>query len=182
MGEELTIPPVDSETATHRSAGALFARRAEELIPRGVGILFLYAGARKGWNGSNTHSVFAFDGVPQPLIVPLTHVVWVGEIALGLLLLVGIAKRRAIVVTILMLFVYSVQLAYLIAAQDPPSCACLNLDAIVKRFASAKQAMLLGLVRNAMLAAGLEWVRLRRIARQLSQASSPSTGQNEEDG
>lgn len=161
------------EPARASRRGARVARWAEELIPRVVGLVFLYAGVRKAWDGTKTHAVFAFDGVPQPLIVPLTHVVWIGEVVLGLLLLIGIAKRRAIVAAVLVLFVYSIQLAYLIAAQDPPNCACLNLDQIMKRFASAKQAMTLGLVRNALMAAGLEWVRLRLASRGRTQNPPP---------
>ena len=84
--------------------GATVARWIEALIPRGVGVVFLWAGATKAWDGSKLHRVFAFDGVPQPLIVPLTHAVWVAEIAIGLALLIGIARRRAVVAAILVLF------------------------------------------------------------------------------
>ena len=135
---------------------------AEQLIPRACGVVFLYAGITKAWDPTRTHRVFAFDGVPEPLIAPLTYLVWSAEVALALILILGIAKRRAVMATILVLFVYSVQLAYLIAAQNPPECSCVLLHA---KFASAKQALALGLVRNAMMAAGLEWVRLRMVGR-----------------
>ena len=141
----------------------------EQLVPRGVGLLFLYTGITKAIDPTRTHRVFAFDGVPEPLIAPLTHVVWSAEVVLALILLSGIAKRRAVVATILVLFVYSVQLAYLLAAQDPPDCSCVLLHA---KYASAKQALALGLVRNAVLAAGLEWVRLRMAGRDAPASAS----------
>ena len=135
---------------------------AEQLIPRAAGLVFLYAGVTKAWDPTRTHRVLAFDGVPESLVAPLTHVVWSAEVVLALLLLSGIARRRAVIATILVLFVYSVQLAYLIAAQDPPDCSCVLLHA---KYASAKQALALGLVRNAVMAASLEWVRLRMAGR-----------------
>ena len=135
---------------------------AEQLIPRACGAVFLYAGVSKAWDPTRTHRVLAFDGVPEQLVAPLTHLIWSAEVALALILLVGVAKRRAAVATILVLFVYSVQLAYLLAAQNPPECSCVLLHA---KYASAKQALALGLVRNAVMAAGLEWVRLRMAGR-----------------
>jgi uncharacterized membrane protein YphA (DoxX/SURF4 family) len=158
------------------------AHWVEQLIPRAVGLLFLYTGITKAIDPTRTHRVFAFDGVPQPLIVPLTHVVWSAEVALALILLIGIARRRAVVATILVLFVYSVQLAYLLAAQNPPDCSCVLLQA---KYASAKQALVLGLVRNAILAASLEWVRLRMAGRNAvvsASSAAPSGSKNEEDG
>ena len=158
----------------------------EWVIPRAVGVLFLYAGVKKFLDPTKTHRVFAFDGVPELLLAPLTHVVWVGEVALGLLLIIGIAKRRAIAATILVLFVYSLQLAYLIAAQNPPrDCACLDIFA---KFASAKQQLVLGLVRNAVLAGALEWTRLRLTGRAavggqgLAVGLKPAPTEKTEDG
>jgi len=136
---------------------------AEQLIPRAAGLVFLYAGVSKAWDPTRTHRVLAFDGVPQSLVAPLTHLVWSAEVALALILLIGIAKRRAVIATIMVLFVYSVQLAYLIAAQNPPECSCVLLHA---KYGSAKRALALGLVRNAVMAASLEWVRLRMVGRR----------------
>ncbi|MDQ3439924.1 MAG: hypothetical protein M3478_06190 [Planctomycetota bacterium] len=147
-----------------QARGSRIASWAEQLIPRAAGLVYLYAGVMKAWDPTKTHRVFAFDGVPQSLVAPLTHLVWSAEVALALILLIGIAKRRAVIATILVLFVYSVQLAYLIAAQNPPDCSCVLLHA---KYASAKQALALGLVRNAVMAASLEWVRLRMAGRDL---------------
>ena len=172
---DVAVGPDSAPIQPPRRWGPRVARWAEEVIPRGVGLLFLHAGGTKWWDGSKIHRVFAFDGVPQPLIVPLTHVVWVCEIVLGLILVIGIARRRAVVATILVLFVYSVQLAYLIAADNPPKdCGCI---ALMAKYASAKQTMVLGLVRNAFLAACLEWVRLRIAGRVLA-----AVGAKKEDG
>jgi uncharacterized membrane protein YphA (DoxX/SURF4 family) len=152
-------------------ASSRLAAWVEILIPRICGLVFLYAGAMKALDGTRTHAVFAFDHIPGPLIVPLTHIVWMAEVVLGLLLVIGIAKRRAIVATILVLFVYSLQLAYLIAAQNPPPCSCAAGVELAKRFASAKLALGIGLVRNALMAASLEWVRLRMAGRTRAPSS-----------
>src|SRR5687767_12955721 len=130
---EYATPPV-APTGPRRSV----ADWAELLIPRAAALVFLYAGVTKAWDPTRTHRVLAFDGVPQPFVAPLTHVVWSAEVALALTLLAGIAKRRAVIATIIVLFVYSVQLAYLIAAQNPPDCSCVLLHA---KYASAKQAL-----------------------------------------
>ena len=138
----------------------------EQLIPRACGLLFLYAGVMKWSDPTKTHRVFAFDRISEPIIKPLTMFVATGEIVLGLLLILGvIAMRRVIVATILVLFVYSIQLAVLIAAQNPPECSCAAAAELLRKFKSAKLAMGLGLLRNAVMAAGLEWVRLRMAAR-----------------
>jgi uncharacterized membrane protein YphA (DoxX/SURF4 family) len=169
------IDPAPAEPSP-RQWGARAAHWAEQVIPRVVGAIFLWAGATKAWDASKIHRVFAFDGVPQSLIVSLTHVVWVSEIILGIVLLVGIARRPAVVAAIFVLFVYSVQLAYLIAADNPPKdCGCIN---IMAKYASAKQAMTFGLLRNALMAACLEWVRLRIVGRALAAAA----GSKQEDG
>src|SRR5687767_1473806 len=173
--------PVPAQGASPGGSSRL-AYWVEQLIPRGVGLLFLYTGITKAIDPTRTHRVFAFDGVPEPLIAPLTRVVLWAEIILALILLLGIEKRRAVVATILVLFVYSVQLAYLLAAQNPPDCSCVLLHA---KYASAKQALVLGLVRNAILAASLEWVRLRMAGRNTLvsvTAAAPSVPKNEEDG
>jgi hypothetical protein len=172
------VPAPGASSGSHSRA----AHWVEQLIPRAVGLLFLYTGITKAIDPSRTHRVFTFDGVPEPLIAPLTHVVWSAEVALALILLIGIARRRAVVATILVLLVYSVQLAYLIAAQDPPDCSCVLLHA---KYASAKQALVLGLVRNAILAASLEWVRLRMAGRNTRvsvSSAAPSVPKNEKDG
>jgi uncharacterized membrane protein YphA (DoxX/SURF4 family) len=165
--------------AQQRRAPSRLAWWLEQLVPRACGLVFLYAGVAKAWDGSRTHRVFAFDGVPEPLIAPLTHVVWLGEVVLGLALLigVGVATRRAVVAAILVLFVYSLQLGYLIVRDNPPKdCACL---AIFAQYASAKQQLVLGLVRNALMAGGLEWVRLRMAGRALARMRAGAT---QEDG
>lgn len=171
--------PVDPAPSARSRWGAHVAWWAEQIIPRVVGVIFLWAGIEKILDPTRTHRVFAFDGVPQPLIEPLTMLVWVGELILGLVLLIGIARRRAVMAGVLVLFVYSVQLAYLIAADNPPEdCGCV---ALLAKYASAKQAMVLGLVRNAVMAACLEWVRLRIAGRALA-AGGFEVREKKEDG
>jgi uncharacterized membrane protein YphA (DoxX/SURF4 family) len=164
---DVTVPEAKPAGDAPAQKPSRVARWIEELVPRICGLVFLYAGVGKALDRSRTHRVFAFDHVPEALIVPLTHAVWVGEVVLALLLLLGIARRRVVMATVLVLFVYSVQLAILIAAQNPPKCSCVNL---FEQYASAKQVLMLGLVRNAVMAASLEWVRLRIVGRALTAA------------
>ncbi|HEV2292587.1 MAG TPA: DoxX family protein [Tepidisphaeraceae bacterium] len=174
------IIPIDSAPSERPGWGARIAWWAEQLIPRIVGLIFLWAGVGKAHDPTRTQRVFAFDGVPQPLTEPLTYAVSVGEMILGLALVIGFAQRRAVMAAILVLFVYSVQLAYLIAANNPPKdCGCVMLLA---KYASAKQAMVLGLVRNAVMAVGLEWVRLRIAGRAMSSAEGFEVPPKKEDG
>ncbi len=165
---------LDDRPHAPRRWGPRAAYWAEAIIPRGVGLIFLWAGLTKAWDGSKIHRVFAFNGLPQPLIVPMTHVVWIAEVILAVVLLLGIARRRAMVTAIMVLFVYSLQLAYLIVADNPPEdCGCV---ALLAKYASAKQAMVLGLVRNAAMAACLEWVRLRIVSRKLAAEDAHNFG------
>jgi uncharacterized membrane protein YphA (DoxX/SURF4 family) len=165
-------------------ARSRLARWVEQLIPRACGLLFIYAGVMKWWDPTKTHRVFAFDRIPEPLIKPLTMLVASGEIALGLLLVIGLfAMRRVIVATILLLFVYSIQLAVLIAAQNPPECSCAAAAELLNRFKSAKLSLTLGLVRNALMMAALEWVRLRMAGRAMMSAhEAPRDGARIEQG
>ncbi len=141
----------------------------ENLLPRAIGAVFLYAGAHKAWDLTRTMRVLEFDGLPAPLVAPLANALWAIEVAVGLALLLGFARRRVIGAAVLLLLIFSVQLAYLIAAQNPPDCACPGL---AMNFRSAKNTMVFGLVRNAVMAACLEWCRLRQIMTACDAAES----------
>jgi hypothetical protein len=77
-------------------------------------------------------------------------------------------------ITIVTLFVFSIQLAYLIFAQNPPECGCVTLW---EKFRDARSRATSGLVRNAAMAVGLEWTRLR-VARAMSArvVAAPAVG------
>ena len=138
------------------------ARWAERLLPRAVGLLFLLAGFEKAYDPTKIQRVLAFDGVPEALVPAAALIVWAGEVAIALGLLFGVSRRRTIAIANFVLLAFSVQLAYLIIAQNAPDCACVEL---LRKYQTAHQALVTGLVRNAVMAASLEWVRLR-IVRQ----------------
>jgi uncharacterized membrane protein YphA (DoxX/SURF4 family) len=145
----------------------------EQLLPRLAGILFLWTGFEKAADPTRIERVLAFDGIPAALVPGAALIVWAGEVALGLCLLSGTARRGTITVAIFVLLAFSVQLAYLIVAQDAPDCACVE---ILSRYQSAHQALVTGLVRNAVLASCLEWVRLRIVRRGSGSRSANERG------
>lgn len=137
------------------------ARWAQFLIPRVVGLLFIWAGVQKAIDPGKIIRVLEFDGLPHLLAVAGTHLVWVGEVVIGLLLCAGLWPRRVMMATIIVLLVFSLQLTYLIVAQNPPAdCGCVT---IWQKYNDARLNMTIGLIRNALMAAGLEWTRLRLV-------------------
>lgn len=137
------------------------ARWARFLIPRIVGLVFIWAGVQKAIDPSKIIRVLEFDGLPHVLAVAGAHVVWVGELLLGLLLCAGLWPRRVMTASIVVLLVFSVQLAYLIVAQNPPDdCGCVI---IWEKYRDARLNMTIGLIRNALMAVALEWARLRLV-------------------
>jgi hypothetical protein len=148
---------------------------AEQILPRLVGLLFLWAGIEKAIDPTRIQRVLAFDGIPQSLLPSAALVLWAGEIAIGLALMFNVAWRRTIPIAIFVLLAFSVQIAYLIVAQNAPDCACVDL---LRKYQTAHQALVTGLVRNAVMAGCLEWVRLRWIRRERTgaPAQTPGTG------
>ena|SRR5688572_30488066 len=137
----------------------------EQILPRAVALMFLLAGLEKADDPTKIQRVLAFDGVPDALVPAAALIIWASEIAIGLALFFGVSRRRTLAITIFVLLAFSVQLAYLIVAQNAPDCACVEL---LRKYQTAHQALVTGLVRNAVMAACLEWVRLRIVRRERS--------------
>ena len=125
----------------------------------------MLAGFEKAYDPTKIQRVLAFNGIPEALVPAAALIVWVGEIAIGLALLFAVARRRTITIAIFVLLLFSVQLAWLIVAQNAPDCACVDL---LHKYQSAHQRLVTGLVRNAVMAACLEWARLRIVRRERS--------------
>ncbi len=108
---------------------------------------------------------------PKPTVVALRYLLpidantaFVGagllvslESALGLFLLLGIARRRVAMLTIAVLVVFSAAIVWMLARPDAPSCGCQSLF----RFAQSNRVEnSVSLARNALLL-GVAWLVLR---------------------
>ena len=140
------------------------ARWLAFLIPRVVGLVFLWAGVQKLTDPSRIIRVLEFDGLTQTIgslrfAVIGAYAVAIGEVTLGALLCIGLWKRRVAMAAIIVLLVFSVQLAYLIVSQYP-DCACIT---IWEKYRDARHNMTMGMIRNALMAVALEWTRQRTM-------------------
>src|SRR5215210_376240 len=101
------------------SRGRAITCWAEQLLPRLVGLVFLWSGFEKAVDPARIQRVLAFDGIPSLLVPATALLVWTGEITIGVCLLFSVARLRTISIAIFVLLVFSVQLAYLIVSQNP---------------------------------------------------------------
>jgi uncharacterized membrane protein YphA (DoxX/SURF4 family) len=164
---------------------SVLARWLQFLIPRVVGVVFVWAGVQKLMDPTKIIRVLEFDGLTQrigELRLSVAGAFGLGafEVVLGALLVLGLWQRRVMMITIVTLLVFSIQLAYLMFAQNPPECGCVTLW---KNFRDARSRATSGLIRNAAMAVGLEWTRLRVIrsavlARESGVAPAATAGES----
>lgn len=132
-----------------------------QTYPRSLGALFLVTAVQKALNSSGVERVLEFDGVPQTLTQPMVSIIIVIEAFLGVVLLLRPALKPVLDATMLLLTVYTLQLACLTASSEAPGCACL---AAWESYKSARLQNLLGIGRNVCLILPLVWVRMRVAA------------------
>lgn len=126
-------------------------------VPRVVGVLLVIAAVSKAANPSDLKQVLAFDGFHARLIPMITFAVVIGELLVGMGLLLNWGGSRMIVVAIAVFGIYSAQLGYLLVSKKAPDCACLGL---ILDYRSAREGHVFGLARNLVTMAALFWVLL----------------------
>jgi uncharacterized membrane protein YphA (DoxX/SURF4 family) len=140
-------------------AGGLRLGSVVEALPSIVLVLIggflVSAGVAKAHNSYDLRSVLLFDGFSRWMIPPLVWSVVLSEIVLGLLLFFRIAQKTVAIITIAVLVLYSLQLGYLLAFTNSPSCACLGR---IKQYQSGRTTSSLGLARNSLMIGSLLWV------------------------
>ena len=122
----------------------IFARH----IPKLIGFVFLFAGGYKllmpGQATMALESLNVPYGLANAIVIGLTLL----ELYLGLLLILQIDLKYALVFSTGLMFAFTGYLWYLSTLAHPPSCGCLGLTGIFK---SRKQEALFGLFRNCLL-------------------------------
>ncbi|WP_349817056.1 MauE/DoxX family redox-associated membrane protein [Frankia sp. Cppng1_Ct_nod] len=107
--------------------GPRLARVGPTVLRFGLAALWLAAGILKiGDPQGMVHSVRAFRILPESLVHPVAYAVPFVEIALGLLLLVGLAVRVGAVVSALLLAVYIAAIASAAARGLHIECGCFS--------------------------------------------------------
>jgi uncharacterized membrane protein YphA (DoxX/SURF4 family) len=130
------------------------------VLPRLVGLLFLLAAAGKLHDPSEIHAVLRFDliqltgQIRESVVERLTTLIVTAETAIGLALLLGLARTLTGVAALSILMLFTAQLAYLLAFDHAPDCGCLSMLA---SYESARQSHIAGLIRNAILLAAMYW-------------------------
>jgi uncharacterized membrane protein YphA (DoxX/SURF4 family) len=108
-------------------AGRTWVRVASTVARLGLGVIWLYAGASKiGDPTGMVRSVRAFRILPEALVEPVTYAVPFVELALGVLLLVGLAVRACASISALMLAAYIAAIASAAARGLRIDCGCFS--------------------------------------------------------
>lgn len=114
-----------------------------------LGAVFIVAGALKiGDPMAFADSIWAFQLVPNVLVMPMALMLPVFEIAAGMLLIVGLMRGTAALATILLTAVFTAAIASAIARGLTLDCGCFGQGAPTVR------AMWLDLGRDLLLLAG----------------------------
>jgi hypothetical protein len=124
------------------------AKCIDVLLPRAVGAMLLWAASLKIWDESGVTRVLEFDGVPQRLIPAMISAVIVVESSSGLLLILRPRWRGVVAAAVVLLTIYTAQLAYLAAFRAAPNCTCLGAW---RAYRHAQFDHLMGIGRNACL-------------------------------
>ncbi len=123
-------------------------RSVAKQVPVLVGLLFLYSGVYKlVLPGQATAALLSLEvnsGLANVVIVSATIV----EVYLGIILLLKMDVKYGLVVSMGVMFLFSLFLWYLSTLAHPPSCGCMGLTAVFK---SNKHNALLGLFRNCVI-------------------------------
>ena len=130
-------------------------------FPRAVGAVLLWAASLKIWDESGVTRVLEFDGVPQGLTPVAISLVIVVESALGMLLILRPRMRGITTAAIILLAVYTAQLAYLAGFREAPNCSCLGAW---KAYRAARFDNLMGIGRNVCLILALMLVQVTRTS------------------
>jgi hypothetical protein len=137
---------------------------------RGVGVVFVVAGAYKAYDLDAFAQLLVSPfppaaAPPEPLARALAWTVAVGELFLGVVLALAVGGRRPRWAAISVLAVYCGFLLAMTAMRRPPPCNCLPQ---LIEYASARRQAAWGVVRNAamiaLLLAGLLWRPRRPLA------------------
>src|SRR5687767_23649 len=129
-----------------------------EAYPRLLGATLLFTAATKALDESGVARVLEFDRVPGRVVPALVSLVIIVETTLGLLLILRPKLKWVLDAAMVLLAVYTVQLAYLFASRDAPACACLGQW---QAYHAARFENAMGVGRNVCLMLALVWVRTR---------------------
>ena len=117
-------------------------------IPKLIGFIFIFAGCSKLlMPGQATMALESLD-IPYGLANAIVIAVTILELYLGVLLILRIDLRYALVLSTGVMFAFTVYIWYLSTLAHPPSCGCLGLTGIFK---SRKQEAWFGLLRNCLI-------------------------------
>jgi len=117
-------------------------------IPKLIGFIFIFAGCSKLlMPGQATTALESLD-IPYGLANAIVIAVTILELYLGVLLILRIDLRYALVVSTCLMLAFTVYIWYLSTLAHAPSCGCLGLTGIFK---SRKQEAWFGLLRNCLI-------------------------------
>ena len=125
-----------------------------KFVPMLLGGIFLYAAIQKLLHpGPATMALESLD-VPYSWAKTMVASVIVLELYLGVILILKLGVKFALVLATGVMFVFAGYLWYLSTLANPPSCGCLGLTGI---FQNSRHEALLGLARNFLILCAIKW-------------------------
>src|SRR5438094_1524992 len=125
-----------------------------KFVPMLLGGIFLYAAIQKLLHpGPATMALESLD-VPYSWAKTMVASVIVLELYLGVILILKLGVKFALVLATGVMFVFAGYLWYLSTLANPPSCGCLGLTGI---FQNSRHEALLGLARNFLILWAIKW-------------------------
>lgn len=119
-----------------------------KMVPRLVGLIFLYAASSKLLYPAQAIGALESLGFRYVWADGLVFGVIALELYLGLILLLHVDLKWGLSASMGLMFLFVVFMWYLSAKTKPPSCGCLGLTHI---FNSTKQEAFFGLLRNCVI-------------------------------
>jgi uncharacterized membrane protein YphA (DoxX/SURF4 family) len=128
-------------------------RSLPKYIPVVIGVLFLYTGILKLLYPSEAVGALESLEVPFWLANALVLAVTILELYLGVLLVLKVNLKHALIMAMGLMLIFTGYLWHLSMLAHPPSCGCLGLTGL---FNSNKHNALFGLFRNCVILWGLK--------------------------
>lgn len=124
------------------------------LVPRLVGLLFVYAAISKLMYPTPATAALESLGLRSIWADAIVFSVTGFELYLGMILLMHRDLKWGLSASMALMFLFVVFMWYLSMTSEPPSCGCLGL---AKVFTSTKQEAYFGLLRNCVILWALKW-------------------------
>lgn len=110
-----------------------------------IGIFFVFSALSKSLSFYRTAEIFHFLGIQTDIAIIVSWILIIGELLLGLFLLFRLKECLIILISLLILILFSFFLIYLLCLPESPPCGCMGS---IRLFQNSFLENLFGLFRN----------------------------------